>query len=534
MSPSPSELNPPIAQSSTEPIIHLSYRDGNGVFHADWPITRVEEAIDDKAGLAVGRHPGPDEHARSRAGGWLCRNFHFHHLAVEDALRESHIAKVDDWGDYLYIVFHVAGIEPESDKLDLHELDIFLGPNYLITYHTAPLAILDQDRAEHRARPRDRLRHGADHLLYPVSRAGDRPVAGRDRGSRRAGRRRSRTPCIENATPRIAAGRSSGSSERPSCCTRLLSPQREVLNRLARDPYRPVQPKHRVYFRDLYDHVVRIHDISESLRDLIAGALETYLSVVSNRTNDIMKTLTIVTVMFMPMSFLVGFFGMNFFGETLAFTKPMPRALLFWGERRDHGDIALLHLDLRAAAEMVLSAARTAPQLTGQGPCPDERPLADQAARSGRIESLSRSAGISPLVAQLLHQSRDRRPRAGRRVPRSQDGQPARPRAAARRRCDAAERIVRAIREDRKIVIYGDYDVDGVCGTSVLWACLRLAGATQRRILHPAPRRRGLRRQCRRPAPAGRGEQGRGDRDGRLRHLGGRARPSWRASWASS
>ncbi len=83
-----------------------------------------------------------------------------------------------------------------------------------------------------------------------------------------------------------------------------LAPQREVLNRLARDPYKPVQPKHRVYFRDLYDHVVRIHDISEGLRDLISGTLETYLSVVSNRTNDIMKTLTIVTVMFMPMSFL--------------------------------------------------------------------------------------------------------------------------------------------------------------------------------------------------------------------------------------
>ena len=72
-----------------------------------------------------------------------------------------------------------------------------------------------------------------------------------------------------------------------------------------------------MYFRDLYDHVVRIHDISESLRDLIAGTLETYLSVVSNRTNDIMKTLTMVTVMFLPMSFLAGFFGMNFFGESL-------------------------------------------------------------------------------------------------------------------------------------------------------------------------------------------------------------------------
>jgi magnesium transporter len=110
---------------------------------------------------------------------------------------------------------------------------------------------------------------------------------------------------------------------------KTLGPQREVLNRLARDVYQPVQAEHRVYFRDLYDHLVRIHDISESLRDLISGTIETYLSVMSNRTNDIMKTLTMVTVMFLPMSFLAGFFGMNFFGDSLAFHGAIPRVLLF-------------------------------------------------------------------------------------------------------------------------------------------------------------------------------------------------------------
>ena len=111
---------------------------------------------------------------------------------------------------------------------------------------------------------------------------------------------------------------------------KVFSPQREVLNRLARDPYKPVRPSTGSTFA-IYDHVVRIHDISESLRNLIAGTLETYFSVMSNRTNDIMKTLTMVTVMFMPMSFLVGFFGMNFFGETLAFQSPLPKRLLFFG-----------------------------------------------------------------------------------------------------------------------------------------------------------------------------------------------------------
>jgi magnesium transporter len=316
----------PIAGEST---IRLSYRDGTGAFHADWPIANIEQAIDDPSGLLWVDVLGPDEHKTDHLRDWLCEHFHFHHLAVEDALGQTHIPRVDDWGDYLYLVFHVARIVPETERLELQELDIFLGKNYVITYHTAPLPILDKDRESIERDPRDRLRQGADHLLVRfLELAIDESLKAIEDLDEQVDT--IQNAVIENATPknlkaifrikRSAIG-----------LHKVLSPQREVLNRLARDPYQPIQPKHRVYFRDLYDHVVRIHDISESLRDLISGTLETYLSVVSNRTNDIMKTLTIVTVMFMPMSFIVGFFGMNFFGETLAFTTPMPRVLLFWG-----------------------------------------------------------------------------------------------------------------------------------------------------------------------------------------------------------
>jgi magnesium transporter len=94
---------------------------------------------------------------------------------------------------------------------------------------------------------------------------------------------------------------------------RIILPQREVLNKLARDDYEVIDPRDRVFFRDIYDHLVRLHDINESLRDLVGGALDTYLSVINNRMNEIMKTLTIITVLFMPLTFLTGFFGMNFF-----------------------------------------------------------------------------------------------------------------------------------------------------------------------------------------------------------------------------
>src|SRR5512144_632830 len=94
---------------------------------------------------------------------------------------------------------------------------------------------------------------------------------------------------------------------------RILLPQREVMNKLARDDYKVIDPKDRIFFRDIYDHVVRLHDLNESLRDLVGGAQDTYLSVINNRMNEIMKTLTIITVLFMPLTFITGYFGMNFF-----------------------------------------------------------------------------------------------------------------------------------------------------------------------------------------------------------------------------
>jgi len=329
MSRFPDPPSPGSISLSGVPIIRLVYRDGKGGFHADWAASHIQESIDDRDGLLWLDIQGPVEPADRKLEEWLCNVFHFHPLAVEDALRETHIPKVDEWGDYLYLVFHVARIGDVTDALELDELDFFLGRNFLVTYHTSALPILDQDRINIEHDPRDRLQRGADHLLYHfLELAIDQSLSVIEKLDEQVDS--IQNAVIENASPQnlktiFRIKRSAIQLHRS------LSPQREVLNRLARDPYQVVQSKHRVYFRDLYDHVVRIHDISESLRDLISGAVETYLSVVSNRTNDIMKTLTIVTVMFMPMTFLVGFFGMNFFGEALALGGPLPKGLLFWG-----------------------------------------------------------------------------------------------------------------------------------------------------------------------------------------------------------
>jgi magnesium transporter len=100
---------------------------------------------------------------------------------------------------------------------------------------------------------------------------------------------------------------------------RVVGPQREVFNKLARDDLRMIDKRDRIYFRDVYDHLVRLHDINESMRDQVTGVLEIYLSVINNRMNEIMKTLTLITTIFMPISFLVGFFGMNYFFAPVTF-----------------------------------------------------------------------------------------------------------------------------------------------------------------------------------------------------------------------
>jgi magnesium transporter len=310
-------------------IVRATFRDGTGTMHFDWPPARIPEAVRDRSGIIWVDFLAAKEEETREVETWLHEVFQFHHLAVEDALRETHVPKVDDWGTYLYIVFRVPRIDPGSDALELQELDAFLGPNYLVTFHVAPLEILDAERASIARDPRDRLRHGPDHLLFRLlERAVDQSLAAIERIDDRVDALQNLV--IEQPTPRVL--RTIFRLKRSAIqLHKTLAPQREVFNRLSRDPYQPIREEHRVYFRDLYDHVVRIHDISESLRDLIAGTLETYLSVLSNRTNEIMKTLTMVTVMFLPMSFLAGFFGMNFFGENLVLRWKVPRDLLFLG-----------------------------------------------------------------------------------------------------------------------------------------------------------------------------------------------------------
>ncbi len=309
--------------------IRIIYRDAQGVIHHDWPFDQLPTALADASGTLWIDVEDLDSAHNGEVEAMLRDTFHFHPLAIEDALKDLNVPRIDDWGQYLYLVVNTLDFHPATDELQLHELDLFIGGNYLITYHHEPIEVIDRHHRLIDREPEERLKHGPSHLLHHLL---DDLVA-------------AFLPAIEHLDDAINDAQDEVFDHATpntlrrifhiKSCTlqlnRVVNPMREVLNRLARDPYAQILPEHRVYFRDVYDHLVRVHDIVESLRDLIGGALDTYLSIISNRTNDIMKVLTLVNVMFLPMTFLAGFFGMNYFGETLTFTAPiLPKTGLFW------------------------------------------------------------------------------------------------------------------------------------------------------------------------------------------------------------
>lgn len=323
-------------------MIRILFTSEETGLQADYPLTQLDRALKARGGLLWADFCGePNETCEP-----ILRDvFGFHPLAVEDALQQTNLPKVDDWGDYLYIVLDALDLSPQGELRRI-ELDVFLGPNYLVTHHDDPIPALER-AWEACQRDERHVRDGADHLLYRIA---DYLVA-------------AYMPIVEQMDievdeieDQLFVSPSSDMVERLFNLKRALlvmrrtiTPQREVLNKLARDDYRVIDRRDRIFFRDVYDALVRLHDLNESMRDLVGGALDTYLSIVNNRMNDVMKTLTVITTLFMPISFIAGFFGMNFFepvahlvgwtgktalGVTLALMLLLPVTMFLWMRRR--------------------------------------------------------------------------------------------------------------------------------------------------------------------------------------------------------
>lgn len=234
------------------------------------------------------------------------------HLTVEDIVRQGQRAKFEQFGTYSYLVMHSLEYRPVDGSPVPHlatpEVDFVIGPNYVVSAHSCHLPHVTESR-EVNEHCEALLSRGTDYILYVLT---DRlvdsyfPVID------------AMLDAVDDLEDTIVTSPSSQLMSRifemkrdGVVLRKVISPQMEVFTRLTTPGYGIVTEEHTIYFRDVHDHLIRVFDAADSYRELMGGALDAYLSTVSNRMNDVMKRLTVISALFLPITFITGVFGMN-------------------------------------------------------------------------------------------------------------------------------------------------------------------------------------------------------------------------------
>jgi magnesium transporter len=259
---------------------------------------------------------------------WLANTFAFHPMALDDCRHVDQHSKVDEYEGYLFVSMAIPRRLPEGQDIVVDELQAFLGKAYLVTVHQGDLPVLATVpnlfcREPATSKRGNGIRRQADFLLYVCADVlVDKYFPLLDAMDDEMDELEDRI--LENPT-QATLHRLFTLKQQLVLLRKLAGPLRETMNALADRPYPEVRRSTSLYYRNVYDHLTRIYEIIETSRDLLGNSLDAYLSTVSNRLNEVMKRLTLITTVFMPISFIVGFGGMNFtsfipFEEPWAFT----------------------------------------------------------------------------------------------------------------------------------------------------------------------------------------------------------------------
>jgi magnesium transporter len=267
----------------------------------------------------------------------LGERFCLHPLTLEDTVNTWQRPKVESYDDYLFMVMRIqwlaggrGGVDAPADlapALRSEQISMFLGPDWVVTVQEVDCDALDPVR-ERVSTGRGRIRRlGADYLAYAIIDAlvdSDFPVL-ELYGDRLE---ELEEHLLESPAP-TALSRLHELKKDLLQLRRNAWPQREVLNALARSETSLIGAETKVFLRDAYDHSVQILDIIETYRDIANGLADLYLSSVSNRTNEVMRVLTVISSIFIPLTFIAGLYGMNFDPSSSPFN--MPELHWFWG-----------------------------------------------------------------------------------------------------------------------------------------------------------------------------------------------------------
>src|SRR5215813_2983298 len=285
----------------------LVYRRGEHKVAEGFTVEQLPELLQDKSAVIW-----VDMEAPTPADEQVLLNvFNFHPLTVEDCRENRHYPKVEEFPGYIYFIVHGVTADTSPDRFNTTELDGFLGSNYVITYHHEMFRSINNVKQLLRTSP-IACQRGPAFLLHQIL---DQVV---DYYS----------PVLDDFDERIDQLEAEiFTLKRPNDAIleqimelkrsvlrlrRISAKQMDIFYRLSRGEVHLIPQPMLPFYRDIYDHLIRVTDLAESYRDLIGGALEAYLSVVSNRMNEIMKVLTIFSAVMLPLTFLAGVYGMNF------------------------------------------------------------------------------------------------------------------------------------------------------------------------------------------------------------------------------
>ena len=231
-----------------------------------------------------------------------------HPLAIEDMVAELNRPKVDNYGPYLYLVVHSARWG-EDDRPSLREIDFLVGERFLVSYHEGSTRSIDAAIEILPRRP-EMLSRGPAYLIHfvldvlvdnylPILDGLSVEIDHLERGIFKRPDR-STYPRILRLKRGLAALR------------RIVGPQRDTVLALTRDEFHAIPADMRPYLRDVYDRLARVNDLLDSVRDEVAGLLELQLSVASNRLNEVIKVLTVLATLGLPLTLVTSYYGMNF------------------------------------------------------------------------------------------------------------------------------------------------------------------------------------------------------------------------------
>jgi magnesium transporter len=231
-------------------------------------------------------------------------------LILEDILNTDQRPKIENFDDYVYFVLKMIDYDKNSRLFLFDQVSMILGKNYLISVQEKPLQDYDQIRSRIKNNVGKIRNHKTDYLAYLLTDViVDNYFTVLDKISERIETLENKL--VVNPTQKTLRA-IYGLKREMLFLRKAVWPLRDVINKLERDDIQLINDSTKIYFRDIYDHIIQIIDTIETYREMISGMLEIYLSSISNRLNEVMKILTIISTIFIPVTFIASIYGMNF------------------------------------------------------------------------------------------------------------------------------------------------------------------------------------------------------------------------------